>query len=425
MTAVRSLARDLIRCDAAALRGTIRDVDVTTWTDLLATVSPAIHPYIAFSLTEANAIGLVPNQIRHALDSARRAAILNDLRRRSVLRSALTNLTARGIETMLVKGAALSLSVYPEPYLRRMTDIDIWVADSALAAAARCLLENGYEIPESGLSEGRVSPTMTQRRLRSRTDGFLVELHGPVRSLGCLSDERVQRCWQRAVRVHAQGVLTRALCPEDALVHTALHLARINRFANSQVGLLDIRLLVATCGDTIDWVALARDARDQKIAVYLTIALTMARDVWGARVPEVFFETVGPVQNSDEMYALALEQVWEHNSALPSAIERVLRESGGAARLATLFQRAIVHAWRPSAGEARGPWQVIRQAVDRLTSDVRVKVPAYVRAWGRGGPLARGELRRRARLAQGRGRIDALVRRAEAQLDEPSARGAK
>ena len=424
VTDVRRLARNLIRSDHATLRDLLVHVDAAMWSELRAAVSPAIHPYFEFALRRAGATSAVPDEVRHALDTARRAAILNDLRRRTVLRSSLAILAARGIDTILVKGAALSRTIYPEAHLRRMTDIDIWVPTAALDDAAGCLLENGYEVPESGLPEGRVSPAMTQRRLRAPKDGFIVELHGPVRSLECLSHERLRRCWQRTVPLRVQDVGTRMLGPEDALVHTCLHLAMINQFAKSQVGLLDVTLLIDKWGDDIDWIGLARDARDQRIAVYLTMALTIAREVWGARVPEEFFTAVGPMQGVDEIKALALGQVWEPPSVLPSALERVLRQPTGRARLALVFQRAIVHPWRPSAGEARNPWRVLRQAIERLRSDVTVKVPAYIRAWAR-GDLARGELRRRGKMAEERGRIEALARHAEMQLHQAERRGTK
>jgi hypothetical protein len=359
----------------------------------------------------------IPAGAQHTLATARRAAVVTDLRRRTVLRQVLSWLSGDGIEAVLLKGAALANAVYPESYLRPMTDVDIRVPGAQLTAAVNGLLENGFEVPEGGLADGRVSPTLDQRRLRDIRSGVRVELHGSVRSLECLSKQRVEQCWTRSVPLRANGISARMLCPADALVHTCLHLAMTNRFADSQLALLDVALLADRCGGELDWGAIAREATAEGIAVYLTVALTVAREVWSARVPDEYFAAIGEVHALAEMEALAIEQVWERSPELPSALEQAFREPGSATRVTSLLRRIFVHPWKASAGETRNPWQKARQAADLLVTDVTVKLPRYIRAWAR-GDLARRELRRRAGLAARRGRLGMLAREAQARLGD-------
>ena len=53
-------------------------------------------------------------------------------------------LDERGVQALLVKGAALAYSLYPEPWLRPRVDTDILVAHESLGAADRVLRGLGY-----------------------------------------------------------------------------------------------------------------------------------------------------------------------------------------------------------------------------------------------------------------------------------------
>ena len=408
---VQDAARQLIRCTGDTARAVVDGLTETSWGHLLEAVSPALYPYLDFRLTAARAIDAIPLNARRALARARRASIAADLQRRSVLRAALACLAANGIPAVLLKGAAVAHTVYPESHLRPMTDLDIWVTDAELTDAVHRLLEKGFNVPQGVLADGRVSPALDQRRLCAGS-GVLLELHGSVRSLECVSSERLERCRTRLVPLWIHGFRTRMLCPEDALVHTCLHVAMTNRFAKSQLSLLDVCLLIEAHGADLDWDRMAADASREHIAVYLTLALTTARDVWGARIPEEFVAAIGEIPGLPAMQALALEQVWEPNPALPSALEKVLQQPTGAARLAAVLRRVLVYPWEASRGETRTPWKKARQAADRVKTDVTVKIPGYVRAWAR-GDLAAGELRRRARLAARRSRLGLLAGEAE------------
>ena len=79
--------------------------------------------------------------------------------RTRVLRDVLAAYKAAGVQALVLKGAALSHLVYPEPGLRPMSDLDILVSKSDLWRAQSLLADLGFDAP---LPPG---PTMPPRHL--------------------------------------------------------------------------------------------------------------------------------------------------------------------------------------------------------------------------------------------------------------------
>ena len=394
-------ARDLVCGDPQVVRDTAGHLSDAGWSDLLHDVPPSLHPMLGHNLQAAGAAKSVPEQVRAMLARARDAALVSDLQRRSVLRQVLAALGANAIDIVVLKGAALANTVYPHSYLRPMTDLDLWLPDRQLDDAVEILLKSGLAIVKGALPDGTLTHAIDQRRLIDERSHVLVELHGAVHSLDCLSSSRIERLRAASVPLAAHGIEMQILSPADAVLHTCLHLARINRFANSQLSLLDLRLIVNRWGSRIDWAQLAIDARREHVAVYLSLALAVAAEVWGCHIPAEYQKTVGPIPHLPEMQALAREQLQEQQAQLPSALESAFRHPTRRARLAAIIGRVF------------SPRTVL--------TDVTVKLPGYARAWVR-GELAGRELRRRAGLAERRGRIGALAQEAEAQINAESAR---
>ena len=96
----------------------------------------------------------------------------NQVRTR-VLRDIVTAYDSAGIPALVLKGAALSHLVYPEPGLRPMSDLDILVPRPEVWRAQRMLAELGFNAPLPP------SPTLSHRHLPAatlRAEGLLVEV---------------------------------------------------------------------------------------------------------------------------------------------------------------------------------------------------------------------------------------------------------
>ena len=108
----------------------------------------------------------------HTLQLLRRRAALWDLERDFVL----SRLAAAGISVVLLKGAALRLSVYKDPVERQFGDVDVLVPPEQIAAAIPALEASGY-LPESVFTAQLYLEHHHHLRLKKAT-GFMVEPTG-------------------------------------------------------------------------------------------------------------------------------------------------------------------------------------------------------------------------------------------------------
>lgn len=409
----RSVLRTLVGSSAAEVVACARSLEGAGWHAVVDAAAPGLHPYLHHRLTSTGALTAAPDAVARRLAQEARAAAVVSLQQRAVLRATVTTLARAGIECVVLKGAALGPTVYPSPLLRPMTDLDLRVPPDRVDDAVAMLRAQGFRSPDARRPDGTLALGIDQRRLCAPDGRTLVELHGVVRSLALLSDARVARCWTRTQPI-ADLPEARRLAPEDVLLHVTLHLAATDRFAGGQLGLLDLALLVDRWRDQIDWGGVARDARLERVAVYLWVALSVAEAVYGMAVPPPIARSVDASSHQRALLALATEQLWARKMPLPFALEQVLREPTLHGRLGAVVRRLLVHGRTTNAGAPR-----MRTVSAGLWHDLVVKVPGYLRAWAT-GDLAGAGFRERARLAAGRGQLGRLVRDAEARLAEPT-----
>ena len=91
-----------------------------------------------------------PETLREALTRHARQAVAVDLMRAAELRDVLAALAQAGLPVLLLKGAALAYTLYPEPHLRDRCDADLLVPSRDEAErACRVLQTLGYQRPNA------------------------------------------------------------------------------------------------------------------------------------------------------------------------------------------------------------------------------------------------------------------------------------
>lgn len=413
MTDAQRLLLTLLRRDTR--RDAMPAFTAETWNELPAVAPRDLHPYLAWRLPRLVDPTRLPPGVVEALEQARRGAVVGHLPRQALLRRIAGALDGAGVPFVVLKGAALAHLAYPEPALRPMGDIDVWTRADLMDQASAALIASG--VPYSARMELRraaANPmeTATVRIFEAPGTQVVLELHGTVRSMAATAPAWLEPAWARATPRDLGGVTVLVPHAEDMLTHLAVHAGAHHRFAMGLRPLLDIALWLEREGGGCDWPAMVGRWRHEGCLTWGSLSVSLAQDLLAAPVPAGFLEPAGPPPEFAELRELALAQVLEAERTLPPTLAKLATTPTMGGRGRWLLHRLTRWYWEGPPGSDRGPLEVLRGAAARISSDLRTKVPAYLRGW-RDGSLRGVEFRRRQALAAGRERLLELVRRVE------------
>ncbi len=281
--------------DLAAARSFLqRLVVLAAGGDTLLEVSPDVEDRLAEWLQE-NELGPLAYHHRltispaagHFLQSDWFSAVAEGTLRAEHLQCMHHAFVEAHIPFVLLKGAALALSVYRDDLSRVMSDIDLWVQEEKLPQVIAIMHQLGYEwmdkserpLPLQQLSGGEI------RFHHPAWAGVLIELHWqPLKGWWLVRTANIDNgvIWSRIeplVFTNAsvfsdgeEGIYQ--LSAEDMVIHLAVHLAINHQFGLSAIRhLLDIALTERVRG--VDWLSVAARAKDWRVAtaVYTTLNL--------------------------------------------------------------------------------------------------------------------------------------------------------
>ncbi len=251
---LRASAR--IIADADALSAIARyAADINDWERVvLRAESHAIAPLLYHHISRAGVPIPATNLVQlRALAVRHRHA--NEVRLR-VLSEIIDRFTIAGIDSIVLKGAALAHMIYPSPGLRPMRDIDVLVGSAAAVDAQRILEEIGFDAP----SEHRVKTMRHHHHLPIAScvrDGLRVsiEVHHDAVSGDYPDRIRFGRLASPPQTVAAGAHEFKAFGHIDMLRHLCLHTfepAAETRLA----GVADIVGYAAHFAADIDWSAI-------------------------------------------------------------------------------------------------------------------------------------------------------------------------
>ena len=371
------------------------------WDRLLRLAGPALAPYLIACLERAGIREHVPAAVRDQLTTVRRANGMAHLLRLRALRDALTALDAARIPCVVLKGMALAHLIYPEPVLRPMQDVDLWLPPDQREDGVETLRTAGFRFPRRTY-EGRWTPGAARREderaLEVPGTPIFFELHSILPSWAGFPVEFTQDAFARAQGVPLGEVTARVLAPTDQLLHVGIHVSRRHLFRSGLLGVVDLSLVLEHWRDRWHWAEQTDTYERLGVTQWMRLALRVAKVMLDAPVPAEVFRRLPAASDAAEMERLAVEQIWNAGSGLPHAMERVVAGKG---RLAWIGNRVLTY----FRGE---PWQAGR----RLWFDVVTKVPRYLRLWLR-GELRGGRFREQLRLVRDRSRLASLVDAAE------------
>jgi hypothetical protein len=390
------------------------------WQAMMQGCASGLYPWLARGAERRLGPGAVPAPFDALLVRARQGAAVGHLRRQALLRRLLPALDGAGIKALVLKGGALAYLSYPEPTLRTMSDLDLWVQPGELDRAVA--VAEGAGLAYSPRMKFRVAashdPTQAMTRLLEQPQSKLVvEVHGVPGSLADLSPAWRERTWQRAERRALGDVEGWVLHPQDMLTHLALHCGRRDRFAGGLRPLLDLALWLRSDGGRIDWPALLADCEREQVGVWVLLSTRLACASFDVATPPEVAQRVEQWPAFGALLDVAREQAFGAPMTLPPTMARLVA-STPRQRAAWIFERLTSWYLAGPPGVRRSPWRVLGDAAGRIGHDLRHKAAPYLRGLVRGHYWGE-DFRRRRDLVAGRQRMPLLVEQIEAQQRNP------
>ncbi len=295
----------------------------------------------------------LPSDAQPALEVLRRVYVATAARNAvlfGALRTVLEALSEERVPVIVLKGAALAETVYPDRAMRPMSDIDLLIRKEDLEGAERQLRRVGYEVahdPETREELRSRHHHWVFRSARPGAVGIPIELHWNLDPPGGPVAWDVGALFERATPVPPAGALV--LGPEDLLLHLGLHLCR-HRFNGGVIALCDIAAVVAHYEGRLDWAKIQALAVKSGASEYLSVPLQLAAELMGAGVPRTALASLRGPGGDEGAVDLARERILEEKGHIRGAAELRLRwrrrRVGGRAA-------AVRRALLPEAAEKR------------------------------------------------------------------------
>ncbi len=198
-------------------------------------------------------------------------------------------LEERGIGVLALKGPELAVEVFGDVTRRWCRDLDLLVRRRQVGAAARALLELGYEweLPaafrfESRLGRAYLAHGAGQVTFRHAETGILVEIHWKLAHPEVELPLGEDRLWAGTRRLEVDGGRVATLARPALLVYLCHHGSR-HRWRRLH-WLADVAGLARVYGEG-DWREAVELAGETGVGPALGLAATLAEELLGAPVP--------------------------------------------------------------------------------------------------------------------------------------------
>ncbi len=226
-------------------------------------------------------------ELRHALQADQFVAVAEWELHAETLRQLAAALQQAGVTAVLLKGAALALTVYPQPIWRTMADLDLWVQGEEMAAAVTAVADLGFVVREQ-TARPLALQQLNQGELQMHRSDWaqgMVELHWSpflgwwLRRVANVDQTAV---WARKEKLKAP-MLAGAfyqMAPEDMVIHLALHTAVNHQLSMKALqALLDVALVAQACA--VSWPVVAQRAKQWRVATAVYLVLSLLQQLIG------------------------------------------------------------------------------------------------------------------------------------------------
>ncbi|MFQ6026180.1 MAG: nucleotidyltransferase family protein [Dehalococcoidia bacterium] len=295
----------------AQLKRLVQD-DTLSWPIVMEKSSgQRLNGFLFHHLQDAEIADAIPPWVMQSLQRDYLQNGFKNQRLKSELTKALQVIQQENIPVIALKGAALVETVYPNEFLRPMSDNDLLVPEDMAEFTQAKVCELGYTVAVTNEEEEetRANCQHLPKIVDSRGLVFF-EIHSHL-----VDRQSPFRCdlssfWALARSAHIAGSDIRVLGPEHLLMHLAVHFFLDRRFRSggALAQICDIAETVKHYRNQIDWSFLAEELDYSGWQGPVHYGLFLAQRILGAPVPTEFIEQITPREFSEEAAHLFLQQ---------------------------------------------------------------------------------------------------------------------
>ncbi|MPZ48108.1 MAG: hypothetical protein GEU75_02145 [Dehalococcoidia bacterium] len=311
----------------------------------------------------------------------RDAAILRGAYRKSWIQNglhieggarALRLLGEHGIEGLVLKGAALTATLYHDAGARPMADVDLLVSLARAEEAYRLLLANGWrpDLPPGGPMANIMQVVRSLDLVWE--DGTRLDLHWHVLADCCDAGDD-DDFWAAAQDIELNGQAAKTLCATDMLLHAIVHGSKWSQ-TRSVLWVMDALKLITGPDSVINWSRLVARAKKKGVALPLLSGLEYLKEALKVEVPE---EALRELRSAPVQWVQALDfRGQDSEDTLLGVARRELLDYLNRTRRRSPWSRARGWAWYLQVAwsvddSSRLPRELVRRTLARLRLPVK------------------------------------------------------
>ena len=256
------------------------------WSEWLdCAIGQGVAPLLYYRLKRTETEQAIPGQILLQLQEVYYQNAARNLRLLHELKIILGELNADQIPVVVLKGAFLAASVYRNPALRVMGDLDILAPIAEFQKALEKLYTLGYR---------RIIPAWQEAtyHIVLRAPGYLanLEVHSGFKKITGYHNMPIDELWARAVQQDINGMKAYTFEPEDLLIYLCHHAAIHHLYKMGMQILCDADEIIRKHKNDLDWQKLSARATEWQAHRAVSLTLYLCRQYLNTPIPEAALE---------------------------------------------------------------------------------------------------------------------------------------
>lgn len=231
-----------------------------------------VGPLLYRNLRSAGLLKALPADSVEALYGAYYRVAARNTLHLEALEAILKALARWGIVPILLKGAGLVATIYDNPALRPMGDLDLLVQPAEFRPALQCLGSLGYRPTHAEQYPGAYEVVTHHVGLRQEAPyDLLVELHHHWLDLPASLSHNVsvEEVRQRAIAVQVGQAQAWVLSPSDQVLHLSAHIAIHSPSIRRFIWCYDLDRVIRRYERSLDWTLILQRAVDYQMVLPL------------------------------------------------------------------------------------------------------------------------------------------------------------